>query len=33
MMAAQQLSEVGFKVKTVVGGIHLYRGKYLKTNQ
>ena len=31
MMAARELAEKGYHVKTVVGGIHAYRGKNLES--
>ncbi|MDO4454757.1 MAG: rhodanese-like domain-containing protein [Eubacteriales bacterium] len=31
MMAARELAEKGYHVKTVVGGIHAYRGRYLES--
>lgn len=31
MVAAKELTEKGYKIKTVIGGIHAYRGKYLES--
>jgi Rhodanese-related sulfurtransferase len=30
MMMARELSDLGYSVKTVIGGIHAYRGNYLE---
>lgn len=31
MIAARELAEKGYHVKSVVGGIHAYRGRYLES--